>query len=502
MFRLKHRLLAVAVGMSSLTAFAGMSPEHLESRLNELTVYRSHGLDLDVLQREAAYESLDLTLDQRANSEAQILVQSVRSAVLRGYQAALEETGSVEEASQQVRINVERDMHLVAPELQADMKMIVEDVLRNPVEVSQALPVSDTLLSSMKERSKLRQQVLEQAPLSNKAITTKAVNSKNGLVLDLKGIKQHETKTNFVNALADDQSESERWVATSNVQATSGISRGHEEEISMQVSAEFLGVKVAAGPVFTFKKYITSAADFKGEGLYPIFDSRGSFDFILRDKFGNPKKEKGKIGRRYVMMSCNVTSSVESEAALKGGFKVAGVGAEGKVVEKYTNSVLFESRRVLVPDTIDGRAVTVGTLAQICHRDFPRAVTSNGRTVKQNLDTMIRNLISGLTYVNPSLKCVTDAHCVNWYNKEVIWMHKYNTTPKCVQERNNPSLMTCQLRGVQGAACAVYDGGKRVSSGMFEYTCNTGYKCVITHKGGWFQNWELWDPWRAECRKK
>jgi hypothetical protein len=163
--------------------------------------------------------------------------------------------------------------------------------------------------------------------------------------------------------------------------------------------------------------------------------------------------------------------------------------------------VTLSSRRVLVPDSIDGREALVSTLARLCHNGYMNTRTSNLKTVKQNLDTMMRNIVSGLTYVNPSMQCVTANHCVNWYNRDVIWMHKQNTVPRCIQTRGSDSLMTCQLRGVEKAACAVVKDGKRVSSGMFEYTCAENYRCTITHQGGWFQNGRLLDPWKAECRK-
>ncbi|MBY0518031.1 MAG: hypothetical protein K2P81_14075 [Bacteriovoracaceae bacterium] len=489
MRNLKRHMLTVCLsGLASFSTFAGMSDEALTSRLTELESYRNNGLDLDALTREASYERLDLNLEKRAWIESQIIVQNIRAAVLRGYDAALEQTGSVDGAAKLVRANMDKDMNLIAPELRDDIRTIVEDVLKNPNPTNADLAVSDTLLNSMSQRSVERMQVLLQGAQNISEIKE--------LSSDRKGQVEHNTTSALVSALADDQSESERWVSTANMSARSGVTRGSEEEFSAQVSAEFLGVQVAAGPVFKFKKYISSYVDMKGEGLYPIFDAQGKFDVVLRDSLGRPRK-----GRRFMMFTCELESNVESETAIKGGFKVMGIGGEGNVLQKFTSNVNFSSRRVLVPDSIDNREATVGVLAKICHNDFMKARATNGRTIKQNLDIMTKNLASALVYVNPALKCLRDSHCNNWFNKEVIWMHKVNTTPVCVQEKNNPSLMTCQLRGIQKAACSVYQEGKRVSSGMFEYTCKTGYRCVITHRGGWFQNWELWDPWRAECRK-
>jgi hypothetical protein len=114
---------------------------------------------------------------------------------------------------------------------------------------------------------------------------------------------------------------------------------------------------------------------------------------------------------------------------------------------------------------------------------------------------MIRNLVSSLTYVNPAMKCVINSHCNNWFNKEVLGIHKYKTVPRCVQERGNPSVMTCQLRGGTGANCKVVRDNKVVSSGYFEYACDTGKRCVVKEVGGWggLFGW-TWTPWKGECR--
>jgi len=497
----RNFIAVLTFGLLSLNAVATISEEQLSARLNELE--KISVLDYAALKRQASYELRNMSIEERAFAEATKLLEELRFAVVRGHEMALSELGDVNAARSQLRANMEKDIHLIDESLRDDVRQIVEDVLQSSTPQSIKPHPSDRLVQSMKVRAAQMQTLLTQAP--HEVVVTNEKLSDARPIRELSperfGEIDHESKAALLQALVDDQSQSERWVSTSNITARSANQRGYETEFSAQVSAEFMGVKVAAGPTFKFKKYVTTSVDLKGEGLYPLFDAQGKFDLVLRDAAGNPRKIDGKTARRLIFFTCEVETEVESEIAAGGGFKVAGLGAEGKVVAKYSTSISSNSRRALVPSTVDGRQVILSTLAEICHRDFMNTKISNGKTVLQNQEVMVKNIASGLTYVNPAMKCVNDNHCVNWFNREVIWLHKINTTPRCVQDKSSPNLMTCQVRGVAKAACSVYKEGKRVSTGMFEYTCDTGFKCVITHEGGWLQNWELWDPWRAECRK-
>ncbi len=480
----------------SSPVLAFLDSSHLEGRLHELRSYSDTTLDLDALEREAYYEQAKLDVNQRAWLEGQRLHRQVREAVLRGYEIALESSGSASEAREQVIKNMDSEMYLIDESLQNDIRRMVLDILDTPEFLSQEAILENQLLNSLKERSlqkiALLGQPLQKSTIEEDTMSVEDVDNKNIHI---------QTTAALAKALVNDQIASERWVSTANMSAASGVTTSRESEFSAQVSAEFLGVKLSAGPIFKFKNSISTYVDFKGEGLYPLFDAQGRFDLTAKDGQGQPRRQNGRSERRFVMFTCEAASNIESEAVLKGGFKVAGVGADGAVSKKFTTSVTLSSRRVLVPDSIDGREAVVSTLARLCHSTYMATKTSNGKTVRQNLDTMSKNIVSGLTFVNPSMQCVTANHCTNWYNREVIWMHKQNTVPRCIQSSGSESLMTCQLRGVDRAACGVVKDGKRVSSGMFEYTCAENYRCTITHEGGWFQNGNLWDPWKAECRK-
>lgn len=492
-----RRLIALCfASMTSFGAIAGLPAEQLETRLKELEIYRNNGLDLEAIEREAMYEINDVAIDQRAWMEGQLLIQGLREAVLKSYLLAIDEAQESPDAPaiarDLIRANMERELHLLAPEIQADLKAVVEDVLANPVWESNELPLSEKLLANMKERSLNRIELLSKPTSTPSDFTNLADNKGSGSKIT--------SKAALVAALAGGSSP-DNFEARYNTKARSSVSLAAQENFSAQVSAKFMGVKLSAGPTFNFKKTITSLVQFGGEGFAPIFDAQGRFDLVKRGNNGAPIVVSGRQVSRRVAFACEVQAEVESETALAGGFSVAGLGAEVKVVKTYRNEVELSSSDLLVPDTLDGRLTTVNTLATICQRDFLRARTSNGRTIKQNLDTMIRNLVSSLTYVNPAMKCVTNSHCYNWFNKEVLGIHKYNTVPRCVQERGNPSVMTCQLRGSTNANCAVVRGGKRVSKGWFEYTCDTGKRCVVTKEGHWggFLNTQ-WFPWEGRCR--
>lgn len=498
-----HLVVSLSLSiLSVLPAFAAIDEAHLNSRLEELKPYANKGLDIEGLEREAFYEVSGYTIDQRAQFESEHLRRQIQQAVLRGFDIALEETGSPDLAREQILTNMENDLHLIDESLRQDIKQIVIDTLYQSKSMKGTGQLSINLVNSMKERSESNLSMLA-APLINEISIDPAsiFPPAQELSFDRRGEKNHLTTTDLVKALTDDQTLSERFVSTANISARSSVSTSAATTFSAQVSAEFLGVSVSAGPTFNFKNTISTHVDVKGEGHYPIFDAQGRFDLVLRDGNGKPKLDRGKTIRRFVMFVCEASSDIESETVVKGGFRVLGVGADASVSQKYTTSISLTSRRVLVPNSLEGREATLNTLATICHKQYMQHRVSNGRTVRQNLETMARNMVSGLTYVNASMECVRDTHCYDWYNNRVIWMHKFNTTPKCIQTKNNPSLMTCQLRGTEGANCTVVRNGKRVSNGYFEYQCDKGFRCVVSHEGGWFQNFNLWDSWKAECRR-
>jgi len=491
-FSLRHAV-TLAVLATSLPTWASLSEEHMKQRLVELEIYRNNGLDLPAIERQVVYELHDLTPEVRAWQEGQLLARDLRHAVLQSYLVALEESGSAEAAADVIRANMEKDAPLLAPELKDDINALVEHVLANPVPMSsdEDVPLSPALLANMRARGQSQMELLSQPTTSSldsfesmdnkssgSSITTRA-----GLLAAFAGGSREDFQVNY------------------NTVARSEEARASSQTFSAQVSAEFLGVKLAAGPTFNFTQTITSTVEFGGEGYSPLFDAQGRFDLVKRNSQGQPLRVAGVVVPRRVAFSCELEAEVQSETVLAGGFSVAGLGGDARVTRTYKNTVKMASQDLLVPNTLDNRLTTVATLASICQRDYMNVRASNGRTIKQNIDVSIRNLVASLTYRNAAMKCVINSHCNSWYNREVLGIHKYRTVPRCIQERGNTSVMTCQLRGGTGANCAVVRDGKRVSNGYFEYTCDTGKRCVVTKQGGWggFLNTQ-WIPWKGECR--
>lgn len=493
-FSFRHAV-TLAVLATGLPSWAGLSEEHMKQRLVELEIYRDNGMDLPAIERQVVYELHDLAPETRAWQEAQLLARDLRQAVLQSYLVALEETGSAESAEELIRANMEKDGPLLAPELRDDINSIVEHVLENPVMMSseEDVPVSPMLVARIRERNFELMSLLSMPTQNGEVDGFSNMNNKNsGSTIT--------TRAGLLAALAGGN-RPEDFQVNYNTVARSAESRASQTTFSARVSAEFLGVKISAGPTFSFTQTITSSVEFGGEGYTPLFDGQGRFDLVKRNSQGQPVRVAGVPVPRRVAFSCELEAEVQSETVLAGGFSVAGLGGDGQITRTYKNSVKMSSSDLLVPNTLDGRLATVATLASICQRDYMNVRTSNGRTIRQNIDTNIRNLVSSLTYKNAAMKCVINSHCSRWYNREVLGIHKYRTVPRCIQERGNPSVMTCQLRGGHGANCTVVRDGKRVSKGYFEYTCDTGKRCVVTKQGGWggFLNTQ-WIPWKGECR--
>jgi hypothetical protein len=142
--------------------------------------------------------------------------------------------------------------------------------------------------------------------------------------------------------------------------------------------------------------------------------------------------------------------------------------------------------------------VNLETLSRICHNDFMQARTQNGRSVRENMNTTAHNLARGLTFVDRASECVVDTNCNQWF-RGVVSIHKHRTGPRCVRAVGNNAMFSCQLRGQVGANCPVVRDGRRVSSGYFEYNCDSGLRCVVTREGR--SSFLHREPWVGECRR-
>lgn len=123
------------------------------------------------------------------------------------------------------------------------------------------------------------------------------------------------------------------------------------------------------------------------------------------------------------------------------------------------------------------------------------AETNMMASVERDLTRMTK----GLIYHDSKSQCMTDEHCEQWHST-LLPIVKNETVPVCQRQKNG--TRSCAIAGKRETACSLYDkkSGARVTSGMFEYKCKSGLKCSATQKGGWFQNWQVYSDWKAECR--
>lgn len=483
------------------TAFANVGLEEKKNRiqyLEELST-KAVSMNIEAYRRELEYEKLDIPLEKRAQNEANLLAEKVKDQVQKSYELALTKK-SPEEAAAEIREAIERDIILVAPELQDEIKDIaisaLESVHLGGFSADTKLErVEKVLLKGVQDRHQFfnepgdddfRQDVFP-APM---VPTTRGTRDAE--------IKEFLTKGQIIESLVSDR-ESARWVSTSNMTIKSDAYTRVESKISLQIKVEFLGVALEAGPLITFKREYKTSANIMAEGLNPVLLSDGNFDYIKRDQYGRPVKRNNVIQSRLLNFNCDASLDFETEYAGSGGFSVAGVGASSTIARKYSNSVSLSSRRILVPEYIDDKSVTLKFLRDLCHMDFLRAKVTNTMNVSDSLNVMMKNIVSSLRFSHPKTKCAQDNHCYNWYNKEIIPLARAGNFPRCVEETRE-KYRACELRGLKNQNCSVFDAtGKRISDGMFEFTCDAGLKCVKYQEAGWFRGFDIYQYAKGKC---
>lgn len=497
---MKLRWLFVTALLSQ-AAFANVTLEEKKNRIEYLEELSSQAVSMNIeaYRRELEYEKQELPLEKRAENEANLLAEKVKDQVQKSYELALTKK-TPEEAAAEIREAIERDIILIAPELQEEIKNIAIQALESVhqggySQVTKLDKVEKVLLKGVQDRHQFfnepgdndfRQDAFQEPTLPS---------ARSGRDAER---KEYMSKAQVIESLVSDR-ENARWVSTSNLTVKSDASTRVESKISLQVKVEFLGVAVEAGPSINFKREYKTSATIMAEGLNPVLMNDGNFDYIKRDQFGRPVKKNDIIQKRLLNFSCDANLDFETEYAGSGGFSVAGVGASSTIARKYSNSVSLSSRRILVPEYIDNKTVTMRYLRDLCHMDFLRAKVTNTMNVAGSLNVMMKNIVASLRFSHPKTKCVQDTHCYNWYNKEIIPLVKINNFPRCVEE-SREKFRACELRGLKNQNCAVFDAkGKKISDGMFEYKCDTGLKCVKYQDAGWFRGFDLYQYAKGKC---
>jgi hypothetical protein len=489
----------------SFSAIAGVSFEEKRNRVEYLEDLgnKSMSMNVDAYRRELQYEKRKLSFDKRAENEANLLAESVKIQVQRAYEAALEKM-SPSEASSEVKEAIEKDLTLVAPELQDDIRQIALNALENKStgglnaeEKLDGLEVS--MLKGVQERSEfLNMEAESETPRVQ-------------MLMDLSAIrgpmtgneeankKDYDTKAEMLASLVSDRA-STRWVATSNIALRSDAFVRNEATVNIQFKVDFLGVAIEAGPTITFNRDYSTSIAIGVEGLHPPLLPDGNFDFAKRDTNGNPVMKDGQVQKRFVNFTCEASLIFWSAYKGTGGFSIAGTGGKVSSAKEYSNQVYYASRRIAVPESVENKTVTYENLLNICNKEFLPAKVTNNMTVSMSLNMTMKNMLSGLRFSHPKTTCATDSQCTKWFNNGNIALLRANNTPRCIED-SVEKFRTCELRGLKGQNCTVFDKtGKAISEQKNEYKCDAGLTCVKVSDGGWLKGWAIYKHAKGICQ--
>lgn len=487
---LKRSLLFVCVVAMPMIGHAGLSEEALQRRLTELeTLNVEGGYDIEGLRREAGYELQSLTLDQRARLEAENLYTKIQFAVIQTYEDSIKSGVSSDEAYSIVAEQVDADIaNFESEALRNHIKDFSEQVLQSQtgLDVSK-LNFPDELLQEFAQSSQIRLETLTvETPVTasstktNKSSRAEKLNpaAGSGLSTASRGVRSYRSMQQLLSAMVSGD-ESERWVATTNNSETAESGWEAEATVRIQPKFKFMGiVEVSGGPFVTatLTRFVT--LDIKAEGPYPLTNSSGYFDLDWRDGQGRIVIKDGAPQRRFVFFTCSATMAIQVDAGAEASFSVLGAGASasGKRYKRFESN--YSSRRVLVPDTINGLKVGLAQLTDICHNRFLNVRVPNGRTIRTNMRTSLQNMTKSLVLESSLIQCSKSNHCVNWFNRQPRG-RKLMTVPRCAP--GGGGAMSCQVRGKAGARCAVIKNGKNLSV-PGSLTCDSGLRCVQTRE--------------------
>lgn len=483
--------------LMSLSALADVSFQEKKNRVEFLEQLTGTPISMDIAayRRELKYEKENLPLDVRAENEASLLAEDIKNVVIKAYEASMKSHGDVNQALKEINAQIEKDSELIDPALREEIKRLSQETLegiqRGQVNSETKLEnVQKVFLKGVQERSEFLNKEAELIlPTDMRAVP--------GASLDRNRLN-YNAKSEIVASLVSEFNNAD-LSATSTTMFKSDVVSTRIGNISLQVKVEFLGSSISAGPQIIFKREIKTLVDINAEGLNPVLLHDGNFDFHKRDGLNRIVKVNGKDQRRKVNFGCDASLVFETDYAGGGGFAVAGMGASGTVSKKYGNTVTLASRRIAVPEYIDSKTTTLKTLMDLCHRDFLKARITSNMTVESSLNVMMKNAVSSIKFSHPKTKCATDNHCVNWYNKQVLPLWRVKNYPRCVEE-SREKYFSCELRGLQGQNCALYDRkGKRITDGLGEFKCDKGLRCVQVQEAGWFKGMDLYQAAKGRC---
>ncbi len=452
--------------------------------------------------RAVVYEVLELPVEERARREANLLIETVKVQVETVYKNLLKETGSVDLAISGVRERVEVDTKRMSPELRTEIRDIAFNFLDavargESTSVETAAPVieSEMVKSSIAQSNLLRSGVV----LLNERPSEFNLKNRTQAPIRSNTTTEYKNKAELLASLTSLEQSSMGGALSSGASINSSKSTSLGGSVSYRVSVNFLGANLSAGPSLNFSRTYSTSVSVIGDGLTPL-TAKSDFDFFVRDENGKIKMKNGKPEKRYITFGCNADLNFGTTMNGSGGLSVMGVGADVSTSKSYNNYVSLSSRRVAVPEYLDGKTVNMSVLAQICHRDFLNAKLRNNLTLKDSLNIMMRDVVSTLVYSNPKTKCLTDAHCQNWFNKSVKPVAGTTAVARCLEEKRE-HFFACYSRGVVGTKCPVYAQGKLISDGANEYSCDKGLRCVQVKEYGWLKSLSLFQYAEGRCQR-
>lgn len=445
-------------------------------------------INIDAYKKDLEYEAKNISLEQRTKNETNKLAEKIKSQVLAAYESAL--NGKTrEEAFEEVRLAIENDLELINPSFQSEIKSLAMSVLNSThygslEENIELNSVASSFFESVRERHEFLNEEIQVSEYENNSPST----------------TEFKTKEELVKSLVKDKAGYD-WgsSSTTTVLKSAGIAK-QESKISFQVQVQFLGATLEAGPTITFKREYKTSVTVTAEGLRPVLLPNGNFDFNKRDREGKIIFQNGKASKRIVSFYCDVGLEFQTDYSGEGKFSVIGIGGSSSVSSAYSNSVNLASRVIFVPEYVANESVTYQSLQQICHHDFLKAKISNNLTVTDSLNILMKNVVGQLRFSHPKTKCMMDKDCFLWFKYDLLGLLRVGNYPRCVEEQRQ-KYFSCELRGLTGQNCSVYDQkGKLLSDGQFEFVCDIGLKCVKVQEEGFFRNWKIYQYAKGQCQ--
>lgn len=496
MFNSRWVLLAAFVSFSSL-ASPGMHIKKMRVQSLMKMKMQAPMMAFEAYQRELDYEEKGLSNERRAKNEANLLADKIRQQVATAYKAALSQHKSPQLAREEIKAAIESDLEMAAPELKEELLTLALDTLDNIENGGLSQEVELTQVEEVMEKEVVNRRRFLNLPEAESLIDG-PIQPKTNASKDSEK-KDYRTKAELIESLVSDR-ESSRWVSTANQTVKTAQILKTESKLSLQVKMEFLGATIEAGPTIAFSREIATDAVILSEGYSPVIKRDGSFDRVKRERDNSVSMKNGKVVPRYIAFYCDVDLKFTSDSSVSGGLKYMGIGTDATVTSSFQSSVNIQSRRIALPESVQGKMMTVKYLSELCHNDFLRGKYSNSMTVRQSLDALMRNVVSSLVYSNAKTKCATDRDCSDWFRNEVISLNKKQNVARCA-EHTKEKYRFCQLRGKVGQNCPVIEKGKRTSSGEGEFFCDWGLRCVKTESASYVGSWQ-WSSSEGTCQKK